>query len=147
MSHLKFLKLSISIKSYVDVLSSNLTIYILDNPIYHTMKNDPRKDFRDLYNDEKTVIFPLAEWNEKMRANQVTTAMRLVYQREITLKILNGEKPVKRQLDEVFILLPCAYFLRVNDVLSEGFNTYLGRMMDTGIVAKIYGKYFLTEGK
>ena len=63
------------------------------------MKNDPRKDFRDLYNDEKTVIFPLAECDEKMRANQVTTAMRLVYQREITLKILNGEKPVKRQLD------------------------------------------------
>ena len=60
---------------------------------------------------------------------------------------MDGQPPNRQQLDETYMLGVCAHFLRVNDVLSESFNIYLARMMDSGIVARIYGRYYLSDGK
>ena len=120
---------------------------MLDNPLFHTMETDSRKSFRDMYNSPNARIFPISQWNEKDESNQVTTDVRLVWQRGTTLEIQSGKSPSRMQLEDPFLILTCGHFLRINDVLSEGFNTYLARMMDSGIVPKIFGEYYFTPGK
>ena len=128
------------------MLETDLTIWMLDNPLFHTMESDPRQSFRDMYNSPKARIFSFSEWNEKDESNQATTDTSLVWQRGTTLEIKSGKSPSRMQLEEQFLILTCGHFLRVNDVLSEGFNTYLARMMDSGIVSKIFGQYYLNPG-
>ena len=100
-----------------------------------------------MYNSPNTRIFPISQWNEKDESNQATTDTSFVWQRGVTLEIQSGKSPSRRQLEEPFLILTCGHFLRINDVLSEGFNTYLARMMDSGIVPKIFGQYYFTPGK
>ena len=122
-------------------------MWILDNPLLHTMGSDARKSFRDMYHSRNARIFPVEQWNEKDESNQATTDNRYVWQRGTTLEIQSGKSPSRRQLEETFLILTCGHFLKINDVLSEGFNTYLARMMDSGIVPKIFGEYYFTPGK
>ena len=131
----------------LELLDTDLVIWMLDNPLYHTMKSDPRREFRDMYESDNRKFFQLTQWDEVNESNQATIFTQLVYAREITLSILQGKPPNRRQLDENFVLLACGHFLGINDFLSKGFTTYLARMMDHGIVSKIYSKYYLSNGK
>ena len=137
----------ISSSSYLDLLETNLTVFILDEDIFHIMASDPRKDFRDLYLSDQTEIYQYDRLAEVQQTDQATVFERKITTRGLTLKILDGQPPDRQQLDETYMLGVCAHFLRVNDVLSESFNTYLAQMMDSGIVARIYGKYYLSDGK
>ena len=109
------------------------------------MKDDPRRDFRQLYSSKNSKIFPLTEWNEAIESNQATIFTSLVHKRAVTMRIQEGQIPNRLELDENFILLACGHFLGINDILSEGFKTYLARMMDHGIVSMIYSKYYLSD--
>ena len=128
------------------MLKTNLTIYILDEDIFHIMASDPRKDFRDLYLSDQVEIFQLKDIEDITHTDQAKILERKVNSLGLTSKILDGKPPNRQHLEETYMLLACAHFLRVNDVLSETFNTYLARMMDSGIVAKIYRKYYLSDG-
>ena len=131
---------------FLDLLKTNLTIYILDEDIFHIMASDPRKNFRNLYLSNQVEIYQLKDIEDIRHSDQASILERKVNSLGLTSKILNGQPPNRQHLEETYMLLACAHFLRVNDVLSEAFNTYLARTMDSGIVAKIYRKYYLSDG-
>ena len=129
-----------------DLLETNLTIWFLDNPFYYGLETDPRKDVRDMYASEHTTFFQLSEWSKVIDSNQATLFETNTHIIEMTGKILSGEAPTRRQLELDVALLSGGHYLRLNDVLSETTNTYLSRLMASGIVNKIYGKYQLSDG-
>ena len=130
----------------LDLLETNLTIWFLDNPFYYGLETDPRKDVRNMYVSKHTTFFQLSEWSKVIDSNQATLFETNTHSIEMTGKILSGEPPTRRELDLDVALMSAGHFLRVNDVLSETTNTYLARLMASGIVNKIYGKYQLSDG-
>ena len=64
----------------------------------------------------------------------------------MTLAIEKGETPDRHLVGEEYALVTCGYFFRLNDVLSEGFNTILARLMDSGLNGKLYRKYYMSKG-
>ena len=69
----------ISSTSYLDLLETNLTVFILDEDIFHIMSSDPRKDFRDLYLSKQTEIYQYDRLAEVQQTDQAT-----VFERKIT---------------------------------------------------------------
>lgn len=119
----------------------------MDNPFYHALESDPRKEVRDLHSSTHTTYFKLAEWLNVIESNQATLFDTNTYVQEMTTMILSGEFPHRTQIDYDLALLPCGHFLRLNDVLTDTIDTYLSRLMASGVVNQIYGKYQLSDGK
>ena len=119
----------------------------MDNPFYHALESDPRKEVRDLHGSTLTTYYTLAEWLNVVESNQATVFEANAYWQEMTTKILNGEFPHRRQIDYDLVLMTGGHFLRLNDVLTDTTDTYLSRLMASGVVNKIYGKYQLSDGK
>ena len=120
---------------------------MLDHPFFHTLATDPRNTVRNLYNSEQTQFYELAEIQRIIESNQATFLDETLYYQSTTNKILKGEAPSKLQFDDPLSLMARGHHLRLNDVLSITVNTLLARMMDSGLVAKIMGKYYMTDGK
>ena len=53
--------------TFSELLQSDLDVYLLDNPIYHGMKDDPREDFRKLMESSNTKFYGFQDW-ERVRA-------------------------------------------------------------------------------
>ena len=121
---------------------------MLDNPCFHGLKDDPRKNVRDMYKSKQTQFCSLAELGKAIGSNQASVFDGTLHDRQMTLEILDGKTPSRQKLkDGTVILMTWGHHLRINDVLSESVNTYLARMMDSGIVRKLYNKYYMTDGK
>ena len=120
---------------------------MLDHPFYHGLATDPRENVRELYNSDQMEFFPLSD-QPKIDTNldAKVTDTSLCY-RQTTLEILGGLPPSSRVLKDPISIMAHGHHLKLNDVLSNTFNTLLARMFDSGVVAKIFSKYFLTNGK
>ena len=133
-------------KSVLDLLDSDLKIIIAKDDIVDKMKTDPRQNFQRMNKSNQIEFLPKNRFDEILRTDQATIMERKQASREMTLKILNGQPPDRLQLDETYAYGACSHFMKVNDVLSESVNTYLARMMDSGIVDKILRNYDLSDG-
>ena len=120
---------------------------MIDHPFSHGLKTDPRADVRKMYDDEKTRFFSNLEMAEVIESNQVTIFERQLHEGQMTQEIINGQSPSRQKLDFIVSLMTSGHHLRVNDVLSESVNTCLARMQDSGIVEKIFSKYYMTNSK
>ena len=128
----------------LDLLESNVTTWMLDNPFFHALQLDPRENVRKFYKHSTFYTFKDIERIQEMNEPKVVTRER--YYTLMTKNIKEGNTPEARLFDEEISRLACGHFLRLNDIMSPTFNTYLARMMDSGIVAKIFNKRFLTKG-
>ena len=130
-----------------DLMDSDLTVWMLDHPFLHQLKTDPREDVRNMYNSEKTKFFALSQIPEVRDSNQATIFERFIYENEMTEKIRKAQIPNRRQLDFIVNLLTSGHHLRINDILTESINTCLARAMDSGLVDKIFTKYYMRPGE
>ena len=133
-------------KSVLDLLDSDLKIIIAKDDIVDKMETDPRQNFQRMNKSNQIEFLPKSRFDEILRTDQATIIERKQASREMTLKILNGQPPDRLQLDETYAYGACTHFMKVNDVMSESFNTYLARMMDSGIVDKILRNHYLSDG-
>ena len=133
-------------KSVLDLLDSDLKIIIAKDDIVDVMETDPRKNFQRMNKSNQIEFLPKSRFDEILRTDQATIIERKQASREMTLKILNGQPPDRLQLDETYAYGACTHFMKVNDVLSESINSYLARMMDSGIVNKILRNHYLSDG-
>ena len=130
-----------------DLLDSDLKILILNDDIVNRMKPDPRQHYYRMNKSNQMQFLPKNRFVEILRTDQATIIERKQASKQMTFKILNGQPPNRFQLDETYAYGACSHFLKVNDVLSKSINTYLARMMDSGIVDKIYRKHHLSESR
>ena len=133
-------------KSVSDLLDTDLKIIIAKDDIVDKMETDPRQNFQRMNKSNQIEFLPKNRFDEILRTDQATVMERKQASRQMTLKILNGQPPDRLQLDETYANGACTHFMKVNDVLSESVNTYLARMMDSGIVDKILRNYDLSDG-
>ena len=132
-------------KSVLDLLDSDLKIIIANN-VVDVMETDPRQNFQRMNKSNQIEFLPKSRFDEILRTDQATIIERKQASREMTLKILNGQPPDRLQLDETYAYGACTHFMKVNDVLSESINSYMARMMDSGIVNKILRNHYLSDG-
>ena len=120
---------------------------MLDHPFYHGLATDPRAIVRKMYNSEQMEFYPLSDHSkvDKYIAAKVTDTSN--YYRKITHQIRTGMSPTENVLVDPITIMARGHHLRINDVMSSSVNTMLARMMDSGVVAKIFSKYFLSNGK
>ena len=120
---------------------------MLDHPFFHGLAADPRTSVQELYNSDQMTFYSLPDLARIGKLNEAKVIDTSLYYRQITLEILKGTSPQARVLEEPITLLARGLHLGLNDVLSNTVNTILARMFDSGVVAKIFSKYFLTNGK
>ena len=131
----------------LDLLDSDLKIIIANDDIVDKMETDPRQNYKRMHKSNQIEFLPKNRFDEILRTTQATVMERKLASRQMALKILKGQSPNRFQLDETYAYGACSHFLKVNDVLSKSVNTFLARMMDSGIVDKIYRKYHLSESR
>ena len=120
---------------------------MLDHPFFHGLATDPRKNVQEMYHSQQMTLWSLSDFDKVAKLNQAKVQDTSLYYRKITLEILKGLPPSSRVLKDPISIMAHGHHLRLNDVLSNTFNTLLARMFDSGVVAKIFSKYFLTNGK
>ena len=132
---------------HLDLLDTNLTVWIQNHPFFHSLASDPRTNVQNLYHSKQRKLFELEELTTTMESNQATVFDSRLHYAQLTKEILEGKDPSRRQLDEPITLMARGHHLRLNDVFSNTVNTFLARLMDSGLVAKMQGKYYMTDGK
>ena len=132
-------------KCVLDLLDSDLKIIIANN-VVDVMETDPRQNFQRMNKSNQIEFLPKSRFDEILRTDQATIMERKKASRQMTLKILNGQPPDRLQLDVTYAYGACTHFMKVNDVLSESINSYMARMMDSGIVNKILRNHYLSDG-
>ena len=128
-------------------MKTNLTIWMLDHPFFHGLATDPRASVQELYYSDQMNFYSLSDLARIAKLNQARVHDTSLYYRQITIEILEGKSPSARLLDEPITLMARGHHLRINDILSKTVNTLLARIMDSGLVAKISSKYYMTDGK
>ena len=120
---------------------------MLDHPFFHGLATDPRASVQELYYSDQMNFYSLSDLARIAKLNQARVHDTSLYYRQITIEILEGMSPSARLLDEPITLMARGHHLRINDILSNTVNTLLARIMDSGLVAKISSKYYMTDGK
>ena len=120
---------------------------MLDHPFYHGLATDPRANIPDMYYSKQTQFYSLPEILDVMKSNQATIFDSRIHYQQVTKEIKEGKSPSRQQFDESLSLMAMGHHLGLNDVLSDKVNTLLARMMDCGIVNKIFSKYYMSDGK
>ena len=144
---LKLLGWVINLTSYIDLLETNLTIWMLKHPVWDALENDPRKDVQNMYKSKNTERFTVDQQKMVLESGQAHVSTVEIYELKIKKEVEQGLPPSHKRLDDSIIWLTYGNHLRLNDILTDSVLTYLGRMQDSGIIKKILSKYYMSNGK
>ena len=136
-----------STQYHIDLLETNLTIWMLKHPVWDALENDPRKNVQNMYKSSNTERFTVDQQKMVLESGQAHVSTVEIYELKIKKEVEQGLPPSHKRLDDSIIWLTYGNHLRLNDVLTDSVLTYLGRMQDSGIIKKILSKYYMSNGK